>query len=183
MNPESNIEEIKVSLRQAVSADARALGQLKYDNLVDRRQKGKIKLSEDLSVEKENNLSDRAVDRLTQSIEQSNDDDYYMVAEARNEIVGMCRMTWQADTNRYQFRQFYVHPRLAGRKIGSKIMREAIRRAQTSHHSPKGMWLEAGDFNTEAHEMYTHFGFRTTGEATTDGPPDFRTWIRMELDF
>jgi len=152
----SRPERIPVTIERATAAQAQAMAQLKFDNLFARGlTQGKAE-----EEKAQGELSAQGVERLAATLSTSNDDDHYLVAKNEGELVGYCRMTWRAEESRYQFRQFYVDPKYAGKGIGSQVMAAAKKEAEESPHKAKGMFLYVGDYNDDAQKMYEHWGFR-----------------------
>ncbi|MEK7509490.1 MAG: GNAT family N-acetyltransferase [Patescibacteria group bacterium] len=186
MDEDPKAEQISVTIEIAGVSDAQAMSELKYENLLHRAHAGLIQLSSD--GEKEHKItSEEGVKTLANMLANSNEDDYYLVAKYHAETVGMCRMTWQPETERFQFRQFYVKPRYMGKKIGSRLFAEAKERAQKSSHTPQGIFLYTGDYNQAAQNMYAHWGFKHASreESKFEQFDEGRMveWVKMMLDF
>ena len=184
MIEDANMEQISVMIEVAGPQDAQIMAEIKFENLMHRVKIGKLEMSKQ-EIERAR-VTEESVHALSEELTHSNDDDYYLAARSSGGVVGFCRMTWRPDSNRFQFRQFYVQPKYLDRKIGGKIMAAAKERARHSEHAPMGMFLYTGDYNEEARQRYEHWGFSNAGpeESKFEQRCDRKIeWIKMILDF
>jgi GNAT superfamily N-acetyltransferase len=181
MREDAKMEQMPVTIEIAGPSDAQAIAELKFENLMHRAQTGKLEMSTD-DVERAK-VSAESLRLLTEMLTNTSENDYYLVAKNNGEVAGFCRMIWQPDLQQYQFRQFYVHPKYMGKKIGGKIMAVAKERARHSEHASKGMFLYTGHYNKAAQSMYEHWGFHHTTSKESlfeqHGNKNLE-WVKME---
>jgi ribosomal protein S18 acetylase RimI-like enzyme len=92
---------------------------------------------------------------------------YYFISNANDEIIGYLALDFSNDSLKID--KIYVHPRLQGSGIGSKILAYLI-----DQYRNKRIWLRVNRGNRGAVKLYEKHGFKTIARKDFHGPGKYK---------